>query len=206
MPLRLQSARPAAHPGNASRPARRRFWLLTATLAPSRIGNGATGRETDATSVLAAVRIWEHRDAARALRDSARSKTATGGRRHGDIGSPLPVTREGPDHLVTLLSCPCSRSWRSRSMVEPGEQHGHERRCECPRPRRRRGHPQGSSRRSRRRRTRSRSRGTLLCDHAAGLQADAGLEAVLRRPPAHRRRVGPAVMARVSCTSCSRPA
>src|SRR3954469_22985414 len=26
----------------------------------------------------------------------------------------MPVTQEGPDLTVTLLSCPCNRSWRSR--------------------------------------------------------------------------------------------
>src|SRR5215207_880657 len=33
----------------------------------------------------------------------------------------MPVTREGPDRVVTRLSCPRIRSWRSRrSAVEPG--------------------------------------------------------------------------------------
>ena len=64
----------------------------------------------------------------------------------------MPVTQEGPDRLVTLLSCPCSRSWRSRrSRSNQEARHGCARRRSAPHRRGRR-HPQGSARRGGRRR------------------------------------------------------
>ena len=119
------------------------------------------------------------------------------------------VTQEGPDHRVSLLSCPgyWSRGAPLSEGASPRHQEHHDsdqHYCSDPFADRRRwcGHPQGPARRRGRRQQRPGSGSGVLFHHPVRLPGDAGLDAHRRRHPPRGRgmhrllRRGPAALPR----------